>query len=89
MEIEDLQQDLNILKEALCRVLGQKSIDGDQDIYEAGLTSIMVLPFLVEIEDAFGLSLPESEFLDRRTLRGLAELIQQLRQSGSRRCSSR
>lgn len=89
MEIGDPEGDLATLKEVLCRVLDQKSIDGDQDIYEAGLTSIMVLPFLVEIEDAFGLTLPESDFLDRRTLRGLAQLIQQLRLSGSSRCSGR
>lgn len=82
METEGLQRDLTVLTEVLGRLLNQRSISKDENIYEAGLTSIMVLPFIVEIEDAFRLTLPESEFLDKRTLRELAELIHRLRQSG-------
>ena len=73
------EQDLGTLKEILCRLLSLESILEDQDIYQAGLTSIMVLPLLAEIEDTFQLTIPDADFLDARTPRALAQTIHQLR----------
>ena len=79
---EYAERDLQALKEILCRVLSRESIAEDEDIYEAGLTSIMALPLLSEIEHTFELTIPDADFLDARTPRALAQLIQQLRMLG-------
>jgi len=41
----------------------------------------MVLPLLAEIEDTFHLTVPDADFLNARTPRALAQMIQQLRDS--------
>jgi acyl carrier protein len=79
MQKENAERDLEALKEILCRLLSRESIVEDEDIYQAGLTSIMVLPLLAEIEDAFQLTVPDADFLNARTPRALAQMIQQLR----------
>jgi acyl carrier protein len=76
-----LERDLETIGQILSRLLGRESMDADEDIYEAGLTSIMVLPLLGEIEDTFHLTIPDTELLDARTTRALARLIQKLRLS--------
>jgi acyl carrier protein len=73
------EQDMQAIKEMLKRLLNHEHIGDDEDIYEAGLSSIMVLPLLSEIEDAFGLTIPDSEFLDAHTPRALAQIVQRLR----------
>jgi acyl carrier protein len=79
MQKEYTEQDLGTLMEILGRFLNRTSIVEDEDIYHAGLTSIMVLPLLAEIEDTFQLTIPDAEFLNARTPRALAQMIQQLR----------
>ena len=79
MQKEYAESDIETLKEILCRLLGRESIVEDEDIYEAGLTSIMVLPLLVEIEDTFQLTIPDADFLNARTPSTLAQMIRQLR----------
>jgi acyl carrier protein len=73
------EQDVQTIKEILGRLLNQENIADQDDIYEAGLTSIMVLPLLSEIEETFGLTVPDNEFLDARTPAALAEMVQRLR----------
>ncbi len=79
MEKKYSQRDLEMIQEILCRLLGRMSVNMDEDIYVAGLTSIMALPFLVEVEDAFKLAIPDAGFLAVRTPRDLAEMVQHLR----------
>jgi acyl carrier protein len=79
MQKEYTEQDLEMLKETLCRFLSRESVGEDEDIYQAGLTSIMVLPLLAEIEDTFQLTVPDADFLNARTPRALAQMVQQLR----------
>jgi acyl carrier protein len=79
MQKENAERDLEALKEILCRLLSRENIVEDEDIYQAGLTSIMVLPLLAEIEDTFQLTVPDADFLNARTPRALAQMIQQLR----------
>ena len=79
MQNEYAERDLETLKEILCRLLSLESIVEDEDIYQAGLTSIMVLPLLAEIEDTFQLTIPDDQFLDARTPQSLAQMIQRLR----------
>jgi len=74
------EQDLQKIKQILFGLLSQEALDDDEDIYDAGLTSIMVLPLLSEIENTFGLSIPDNDFLDAHTPRALAQMVQRLRQ---------
>jgi len=75
----DAEQEIGEIKQLLNTLLGGKTLDHDDDIYEAGLTSIMALPLLCEIENAFGLSISDNEFLDARTPRALAQMVHRLR----------
>ena len=75
------QPDLHKIKEILNQLLNQESIGDDENFYEAGLTSIMVLPLLSEIETSFDLKISDSEFLDARTPKELAQLVLRLRAS--------
>ena len=79
MEHDYLESDLNSIKEVISVLLGRTNLGTDEDIYSAGLTSIMVLPLLSELEDTFGLSVSDDDFLDARTPRAIAQLIQKLR----------
>jgi acyl carrier protein len=79
MQKEYAERDLETLKDILCRLLSCESIVEDEDIHLAGLSSIMVLPLLAEIEDTFRLTVPYDNFVNARTPRTLAQLIQQLR----------
>jgi acyl carrier protein len=53
----------------------------DQDFYEAGVTSVMALPILLEIEDRFQVSIPDDEFVVARTPQAVAQLIAGLRKA--------
>ena len=55
---QNAKQDIHTIKEILNQLLSQETIGDDEDIYEAGVTSIMVLPLLSEIEDKFGVTIP-------------------------------
>jgi acyl carrier protein len=79
MQKENAERALETIKEILGRLLSRDSIVDDEDIYEAGLTSIMVLPLLAEIEDTFQLTIPDDDFLEARTPLSLAQMIQRLR----------
>ncbi len=75
-----VEEDLNQIKGILNQLLSQETAIGDdENIYEAGITSIMVLPLLSEIEDKFGVTIPDGEFLDAKTPRSLAQVVQRLR----------
>jgi acyl carrier protein len=83
METTGADRDLNILNEILCRMLNRQEVSADVDIYQAGLTSIMVLPLLAELEEAFHVAIPDSDFLDARTPRDLVHMIGRIRNAQS------
>jgi acyl carrier protein len=83
MAIENAERDLQVIKEILCKLLCKESVsvNVDEDIYQAGVTSIMTLPLLAELEDSFQVLIPDIEFTEARTARELARLIGQLHDS--------
>jgi acyl carrier protein len=83
MEGEYLKRDLEIIQVILNRMLDRGQINLDEDIYTAGITSIMTLPLLGEIEDSFNVRIPDPDFLDARTPRALARLVLRLRTAGA------
>jgi acyl carrier protein len=50
----------------------------DADMYAAGLASVDALELLVELEDAFGVAIPDDRFVNVRTAGELATLIGEL-----------
>lgn len=47
----------------------------DMDMYVAGLASVDALELLVELEDAFAITIPDDRFVDARTAANLATLV--------------
>lgn len=52
----------------------------DQDIYQAGFASTDALSLLIELEDQFGVTIPDDRFIEARTPAALAALVAELRQ---------
>lgn len=80
MDSQDGDVQLQKIRVLVGRLLSKDTVLPDEDIYNAGLTSIMVLPLLAELEDSFQMSIPDDEFLNARTARELARMIQKLRE---------
>jgi len=59
----------------LRRVLGTDNLSPTEDFYDAGVTSIMMLPLLMEIEQQFGIAFSDGDFPDARTGQQLAARI--------------
>ncbi|WP_437568195.1 acyl carrier protein [Sorangium sp. So ce542] len=53
------------------------AIQPDDDIYDAGFSSIRALQLLTELEDKFNVTLPDDRFSLARTPRALSALIQE------------
>ena len=68
--------------EVVCKVGGIQTLEPDQDFYDAGFTSVMALPLLMEMEERFQVSIPDERFVKARTARALREIINSL-QEGS------
>ena len=56
-------------------------IGPDDDFYDAGFSSLVVLNLVMDLEDAFSVSFEgqDEEFIKARTPRGIHALIQRLR----------
>jgi acyl carrier protein len=52
-----------------------QGIQPDQDIYEAGVTSVMALPLLLELEEKFSATISDDQFIVARTPRQIAALV--------------
>jgi acyl carrier protein len=50
-------------------------IAADEDFYEAGFSSFSALQLLMDLEDAFGISVPDDQFIIARTPRALHEIV--------------
>ncbi len=69
--------------EIVCRIGELPALDPDLDVYEAGLESVRALEVLLELETAFGVSIPDAEFVEHRTARRLADLAVRLQQGAA------
>ncbi len=59
---------------------GIDSVNPDANIYEAGFSSIRVLELLLALEDEFGVSIPDKDFMAARSPRQITTLIDSLRE---------
>jgi acetyltransferase-like isoleucine patch superfamily enzyme/acyl carrier protein len=74
----DSPEMLQEVTEVICSVVGIPRLEPDENFYDAGVTSIMVLPLLAEVEDKFQVSIPQEAFLNARTCRSLSVQIADL-----------
>jgi len=51
----------------------------ESDFYDAGVTSVMALPILIELETRFNVTIPDDQFISARTPRALYEIINRLK----------
>jgi acyl carrier protein len=72
---------LSEIVEIICRLGGVSNLDPDQDFYSAGVTSVMALPLLLEMEERFQISIPDDSFISARTARALDEVVTGLREA--------
>jgi len=61
--------------EIITRIGGAASVAADQDFYDAGVTSVMALPILLELEDRFAVSIPDDLFIAARSPNRIAQMI--------------
>jgi acyl carrier protein len=66
--------------ELVCRLGGVTNIVPDKDFYEAGVSSIVSLSILLELEERFGVSIPDARFANARTVNDLNQLVMDLRE---------
>ena len=64
----------------IAQVGGIDSISPDVNIYEAGFSSVRVLELLLSLEDEFGVSIPDKDFMTAKTPRQISGLIDGLRE---------
>ena len=63
----------------ICEVGKLPEVGPDQDLQEAGFTSMSVLQLLVELEDAFNVSIPDDQYMACHTPNDLYRMIDGLR----------
>ena len=63
------------VNEVVRRIGKLAALDADQDMYDAGVSSVVALKLLLELEERFGVSLPDEQFMACRTPRALFNLI--------------
>jgi acyl carrier protein len=57
-----------------------EGFDENADLYsDLGVASMKAMELLVEIEDRFGVSVPDEEFIQATSLESLAAMIQKLK----------
>jgi acyl carrier protein len=71
---------LSELKELAAKQFGgdAAAVDVDAPIDKLGIDSLGFLEFLFEAEDRFGVSIPQDQVKDVKTLRELAQLIERV-----------
>ena len=63
------------ITEIICRVGSLSGVGPDDDIYDAGFSSIHALQLLIELEDAYGVTLEDDRFITTRTPRAFHSLV--------------
>jgi acyl carrier protein len=64
----------------ICQVGGINSVAPDASIYDAGFSSVRVLELLLALEQEFGVTIPDKDFMTARTPREIAGLIERLQE---------
>jgi acyl carrier protein len=75
LDNNDLPGLLSGVTEVIVTTANLKELLPDQDFYNAGITSVMALPILLELEDRYQVSIPDDRYIAARSIRAVAEII--------------
>jgi acyl carrier protein len=70
-----MNDELNRVTAIVCQLGKIPSVGPDDDLYDAGFSSINALQLLMDLEDAFEVSIPDDQFIEARTPRALSQMI--------------
>ena len=76
----DPNEQLSCIVGIISRIGELNGVQPDQDFYDAGFVSVNALPLLMELEDRFGVTIPDDRYINARTPRALNELVASLQQ---------
>ncbi len=74
-----MSEDLDRITTLVCRIGTISRVAPDADFYDAGFSSINALTLLLELEEAFGVSIPDEDFIQARSVRSLGDLVERLK----------
>lgn len=77
----DTPGEIDEVIEVVRRVGKLQALGADEDMYDAGVASVVALELLLELEERCGVSLPDERFMACRTPRALVQLIAEARQT--------
>lgn len=77
------QQNLAAIVSIICATAGITTLKPEEDIYDAGLTSIQALPLLMDLEDRFGVTIPDDQFVNARSAAEILVIIESVGVGGS------
>ena len=66
--------------ELISKIGGIDAVAPDAGIYDAGFSSVRVLELILSLEQEFGISIPDEDFIAAGTPRKIAELVQRLQE---------
>ena len=75
----DSDGQLAVIVQTISRIGTIATLDPDHDFYDAGFVSVNALPLLMELEDCFGVTIPDDLYIQARTARALHQLVDSLR----------
>jgi acyl carrier protein len=64
----------------ISQVGGINSVTPEASIYDAGFSSVRVLELLLALEQEFGVSIPDKDFMTTRTPQEISGLIERLQE---------
>ena len=67
--------EMSRVRAIICGVGKIDHIEPDDDIYDAGVSSVRALELLLELEAAFEVSIPDDLFIEARTPRALHNVL--------------
>jgi len=76
--VSDSNEQLSCIVGIISKIGNVADIQPDQDFYDAGFVSVNALPLLMELEDQFGVTIPDNRYINARTPRQLSELVSSL-----------
>jgi acyl carrier protein len=74
-----MSQDIDKIVEIIKRVGELDALQPDQDFYHAGIDSMKGMDVMLDLENEFGVTVPDDQFVLARTPIALADLVNRLR----------
>ena len=78
-----MKPSIDDISEVIRAIGGLQDFGPDQDIYDAGFSSVRALDLLLELETRFGVSLPDDGFTAARSAAALHSLVLSLLPAGA------